>query len=148
MSKDLAVIRLDPTATARRGHRQLFTMGETPLTISGVQALVQVVTLGLMSRPRSSALTPGFGVDLMGLMQRSDNNETDHRAAAVMAISLLRSQIFEMQAGEDMPDDERLEDLSVLRVFREGSRFVHHIRIVSVAGSSATLNTKEVFLGS
>lgn len=148
MTQDLAVIRLQPTATPRRGHRQVFTFGENPISIGGVQSLVQTVTLGLLSRPGSSALMPDFGVDFPGLVLRSANDENEHRAAAVMAVSVLRTQILTLQAGEDMPDDERLADLSVLRIFREDGRFVHHIRVVSAAGSEATLNTKEVFLGS
>jgi len=147
MTKDLAVIRLQSTATERRGHRQEFTMGKDPLAIGGIQALVQMVTLGLMSRPGSSALIPEFGVDFPGLIAKAGSNGTEHRASAIMAVSVLRGQIQEMQAGDDMPDDERLRDLSVLRIFREGQRYVHHIRVVSAAGSEATLNTKEVFLG-
>lgn len=148
MTKDLAVIRLQPTATERRGHRQEFTLGDTPLAIGGIQALVQMVTLGLMSRPGSSALLPQYGVDFPGLIAKAGSSGTEHRASAIMAVSVLRGQIFDLQAAEDMPDDERLADLSVLRIFREGQRWVHHIRVVSSAGAEATLNTKEVFLGS
>jgi len=144
--KDLAVIRLESTPVDRKGHRQVFSIGESPITISGVQALVQMVTIGLLSRPGSSALLPSFGVDFRGLLLRAVGGEAEHKANAIMAISVLERQILDMQAGEDMPDDERLASLEVTRIYKDVSRFVHHIRVLSAAGSAATLNTKEVFV--
>lgn len=148
MAYDLAVIRLDPNLTQRKGHRQIFTFTDDPIGISGIQSLVQMVTIGLMSRPGSSALLPEFGVDFEGLVLKASGSAAEQQASSVMAISVLAEQIRDLQVSEDMPDDERLADLTVTRVFREGNRFVHHIRVVSAAGTSATLNTKEVFLES
>ena len=144
MSRDLAVIRLDRTAVPARGFRQQYTMGTTPLVASGLQALVQTLTIGLLSEPRSHVLDPGFGVGLLSILKKAQALEAV-RADCVVAVSLLRDQIAQRQAGESMPDDERLSDLLLERVFRDGDTFVIYVQVVSASGAKAVINSQDFF---
>lgn len=143
---DLAVIRLERARTENRGYRQQFTMGDSPVAISGLQALVQSLTILMLTRPGSDALAQEDGVDLLGIVQSAAQSFEDQRADAVMAYSLLQEQMIEMQANQEMPDSERLQRLEVVRIYPEGERFVHVLRVTSIAGETVTIDTKDIFL--
>ena len=144
MSRDLAVIRLDRTAVPARGFQQLYTMGTEPKEVSGLQALVQTCTIGLLSDPRSHILDPDFGVGLRALLNNAGSLDAV-RADAVVAVSRLRDQISQRQAGEAMPDDERLADLVMDRVFQEGETYVIYVQVVSASGARAVINSQDFF---
>lgn len=146
MPVDLAVVRLDPSPTPNRGLKQLHTMGAEPKAISGINTLVQVVTLLLFQRPGSDVLRPELGVDLPGLLSKPLGSSQEHKADATILYSLLQDQIVAMQRGEEMEDDERLASLRLEQISIDGDKFVHRVRIVSAAGSSAVLNTKDLFI--
>jgi len=145
MSRDLAVVRLDPTRVEGRGHRQQYTMGTEPKVATGLQSLVQTVTIGLLSEPKSHVLDPGFGVGIRMVLQRVTSLEAV-RADCVIAVSRLRDQVAKRQAGESMPNDERLSDLTLERVFQDGEAFVIHIRVVSASGAEAVINSQDFFV--
>lgn len=142
MTRDLAVIRLDRTRVDRRGRQQLYTMGENPLVVSGAQSLAQIVTIGLLSRPGSHILDQSFGVGMRDILLAATSIDAV-KADAVVAISRLRDQIIQRQAGETVPDDERLTDLRVASVFQDGETYVIHINIITAAGSSLTINSQD-----
>ena len=143
---DLAVIRLSRTRTENRGHQQRFTMGDNPIAVTGLQFLIQALTVMMLSKPRSDALAPEDGVDLLGIVRSAVGNADEHRTDAVIAYSLLKKRMLALQAGQDMPDEERLQDLSVVRIYPEGEAFVHILRVTSAAGTSVTIDTKDLFL--
>ena len=144
MSRDLAVVRLDSTRTEARGFRQLYTMGVEPKVATGLQSLVQTVTIGMLSDPKSHVLDPGFGVGIRAVLQQATSLEAV-RADCVIAVSRLREQVAQRQAGEAMPDDERLADLTLERVFQDGETFVIHIQVVSASGARAVINSQDFF---
>ena len=144
MTRDLAVVRLDRTAVEGRGYRQQHTMGSEPLVASGLQALVQIATIGLLSDPGSHVLDPTWGVGIVTTRRRATSLEAV-RADAVVAVSRLRDQLLQRQAGEAMPDDERLADLILERVVRNSDSFVIYIQVVSAAGSKAVINSQDFF---
>lgn len=143
---DIAVIRLERQSTPSRGHRQCFTMGDSPIAITGIQCLVQTLVVLMLSAPGSDPLAQSDGIDLLGILQSAGRGLDDQRADAIMAYSMLRQQVIDMQSGEEMPDDERLQDLEVLRIYLDGSRFVHVLKVTSVAGTTVTFDTKDLFL--
>lgn len=144
MTRDLAVVRLDRTAVEGRGYRQQHTMGTEPMVASGLQALVQIATIGLLSEPGSHVLDPTWGVGIVTTLRRATSLAAV-RADAVVAVSRLRDQLLQRQAGEAMPDDERLADLILERVFQDGDSFVIYIQVISAAGSKAVINSQDFF---
>jgi hypothetical protein len=145
MTRDLAVVRLDRTAVEARGHRQQYTMGSEPKEVSGLQSLVQTVTIALLSEPGSHVLDPSLGVGIVTSLRRATSLDAV-RADAVVAVSRLRDQISQRQAGEAMPDDERLADLVLERVFKEEDSYVIFIQVISAAGSRAVINSQDFFV--
>lgn len=145
MSRDLAVVRLERQATEGRGHRQYYTMGADPLEVGGIQSLAQLVSIGLMSKPGSHVLDQAYGVGMRDVL-RAGRRLEDVRADVIVAVSRLRDQILRRQASESMPDDERLSDLKVARVFQDGEVYVIHIGIVSAAGSTLTINSQDFYV--
>jgi hypothetical protein len=143
---DLAVIRLDRTRTDNRGNRQRFTMGKDPIAVTGLQMLIQAITVMMLSAPGSDALAPEDGVGLVELTRRAVASAEDLRTDAVIAYSMLKKRTMELQAGQDMPTTERLENLEVVRIYPDGQRFVHVLRVTSAAGDSVTIDTKDLFL--
>lgn len=121
-------------------------MGDEPLEISGVQTLVQMITLLLFQKPGSDVLNPELGVDLPGLLSRPIGSSTEHQADASILYSLLQEQVVSLQRSEETPDDERLASLALESVFIDGDKFVHQVRVTSAAGSSVVLNTKDLFI--
>lgn len=146
MASDLSVVRLETTPTPGRGHRQLHTMGSDPRQVSGLNTLVQAVTILLFQKPGSDILRPDLGVDLPGLLGRPMSSLQEHKADATILYSTLQDQVMAMQRGESMDDDERLESLKLEGISVDGGTYVHHVRITSVAGGSAALNTKDLFI--
>ena len=121
-------------------------MGDNPTTLTGIQVLVQGITIMMLSKPGSDALAREDGVDLLGIIRRATQSVADHRTDAIMAYSLLRERMIEIQSGEDVPDNERLDDLQIVRIYPEGERMVHVLKIVSAAGEDVTIDTKDLFL--
>lgn len=146
MPTDLAVVRLASTPTANRGYRQIRTLGTEPIEISGINVLAQIVTLLLFQKPGSDVLNPTLGVDLLGLITKPVGSLREHKADAAVLYSLLQEQVFSIQRNDEMPDDERLAALTLESIERDGQTFVHRVRITSAAGSSAVLNTKDLFV--
>jgi hypothetical protein len=146
MPTDLAVIRLSATPTPNRGHKQLRTLGADPVEISGINVLIQIVTLLLFQKPGSDILNPQLGVDLTGLLTKPVGSLQEHKADAAVMYSLLQEQVISMQRDEPMPDEERLTSLVLENITQEGTTFIHRVRITSAAGSSAVLNTKDLFV--
>lgn len=145
MSIDLAVVRLVSEEVPQRGNLQRYTMTDDPKTIAGIQQLVQLVTIGLLSAPGSHILDPSFGTGLDDAVRNSSDIE-EVRGEAVMAVARLRDQILQRQSSESIADDERLADLRISSVRVEGEAFVVEIDILSAAGTSVTINSREVFL--
>jgi hypothetical protein len=143
---DLAVIRLDRTPTENRGNRQRFTMGRNPIAVTGLQMLIQAITVMMLSAPGSDALAPEDGVGLLELTRKAMSSSDDLRTDAVIAYSMLKKRMMELQAGQDMPDTERLANLEVIRIYPDGERFVHVLKVTSAAGDSVTIDTKDLFL--
>lgn len=142
MSKDLNLTYVARDETANRGHLESFLLGDVR-EVSGAHSLVQLVSMTLLNEPGSHALDPGWGVGIGRTLRLPRGSIDDVRSAVIVEIARAREQILTRQAGETMPDDERLADLSVQNVYKDADGVVIALSIVTAAGTSLALNSRD-----
>lgn len=108
---DLQVLVIDPAT-----RRASFSI--QPKIVEGVDKLLQLVILTLMTSPGSDILEPSLGSglpDLIGAnIDTSDSSEL--RAEVSRKVSKAQTDIINDQIGLDLPAEERLRSLSLLSV--------------------------------
>ena len=143
MSRDLALVYLDAVETPQRGNLQNYMLGVAPRDVSGAHGLVQLVTMTLLTDGGSHTLDPGWGVGIGRVLRKGFGNLDDVRAAVIVAVAQAREQILTRQSGESMPDDERLEDLSVQAVIQDAIGVLVLLSVTTAAGASLVLNSRD-----
>jgi hypothetical protein len=119
-----------------------FELGRTPVTIQGIQKLVQQVTRVLLTSPGHDLFDPDLGGGFLSQVGRSISSS---RTGAIMTdlaigISRTQTQIIDSQTIDPaIPPSERLVSLSVIDalVDQKAAAIFVVLRVVSAAGESA-----------
>lgn len=135
---DLKVLAIDPVT-----QRASFLI--QPKTISGMDLLVQLVVLTLLTSPGSDILEPGMGAgirDLIG-MNIDPTDVTEIQAEVLRKISKAQSEIIDNQIGLNVPQEEKLRRLALqsIRAIPEEGRIDVRIRVENELG-----RTKDVVI--
>jgi len=112
-------------------------------THSGLESLIQIVLVNLLTNPASDALHPKRGGGLPGALREagSSADPTQIASAVQRAVSKTEREILADQAQYGLPSTERLAELQLEQVLPEvGAGRVHiRLRLINEAGESRGL---------
>jgi len=123
-----------------RVSQDLFSGGSE--AVSGIQKLVQQVTLRLLTPQGGQAYEPDEGAQLMTdvLAGRTRTTEQARRSFAQARDDVLRQFANDVATYPDAPPSEVLANLELLRVSVDRDSLYLYVKIVSLAGVSSVFN--------
>ena len=131
MAQDVKVVFVDPET-----RRVTLKVSSTP--ISGIDLLVQVVILSLLSVPGQDVLDPndGGGIPEMIGMNIDATDSTEVLAEITRRIKKSQAEIINAQTGLNLLPEEKLRDLFVAKVAsgEQIDEVLVTIRIINEAG--------------
>ena len=136
---DFQIIHIDPISRRVTVKPQI-----NPKKISGINKLIQIVVLALLTDPGRDVVDPDGGSGLPSLIGRniSSSDPTEIIAEVSERIEKIKEEILSAQSGLENEDpSERLSDLQILNV-ETGTQIdelLVKLRLVSEAGDSTTL---------
>lgn len=112
-------------------------LGDAPVRVSGLRALVQQAVIELISNPLPER---GRGAGLAQLVAAlPPQNQAQARGTFAQAVSSAKTHILANQRyASNLTANERLQDMTLLRAELNGLVWEIDIRITNVAGESAT----------
>lgn len=112
MGADLKVLKLQPDGSLVLG------ISRPPEYVEGIDKLVQIVTLVLLTNPGRSIFTPGKGGGIRTLIGSNiDPEEPEELFADIrLMIDRTRSYILQTQVNTKRPPSERLRDLQLVDI--------------------------------
>lgn len=121
--------------------RMRFLFGRHPGVMRGVLKAVQSFVVLLFTTPGSDIFNPNRGGGLPALAG-SYPHESDVYpilSRAMLAVSRATEQMISMQAGRDLPDDERLAAVDIVdsRLTPDSTGIRLHLRFTTFAGDEA-----------
>jgi hypothetical protein len=158
LPKDIGIIQLrkttdlivgDTVPTIRQNRfLTLRQMGVSSRVVTGIHKLAQFITKLLLTTQGSDKYDINYGSSLNYLLRssRSLSELRDIQGQVAVHMRDVRTQVIRSQAGLNLPRDERLRDLTLLRaVFLEDElKFEIDLRVVSEAGNERVLNLEQV----
>ena len=157
MPKDICIVQLrkqpdyvDPETGVLRQNRYLSLrqMGISSKVVTGIHKLAQHVTKMLLTTQGSDLYDPDYGSGLLYILRDSKSLAELRDIKGKVAVHMLdiRQQVIRSQTNLSLPADERLRDLTLLRVdFAETQmKFEIDLRLLSEAGEARTIRLEEV----
>ena len=93
-------------------------LARPPQFVDGIDKLVQIVTLVLLTNPGRSIISPGKGGGIRSLLGSNiDPDEPEELFADIrLMVERTRTYILQTQANTSRPPSERLRDLSLIDI--------------------------------
>jgi len=128
--KDFPVIAKEvPYYEAVPNQTLAFSLGCDSAPATGIDFLMQLVVKGLFTTPGSSVFSPNFGVGITSRLGFSANLEKSLVFQATIKIKSLEDQIKQIQAGQNISSDERLNTLEVVEYMIEDQTLKLKLRV-------------------
>ncbi len=124
MPDDISIIRYQELAdkTTQEGtfkqQKASFTFGRRSNTVSGILKLVQMVVKLMLTTPGADHFAVDTGTIIKGILKRGVTKSSGQLLKMDIMVSIqdLERQIQDTQAGQPIPDDERLRAIEIRRV--------------------------------
>jgi phage baseplate assembly protein W len=153
MAQDISILRyeqLPPDGEIRR-QRVSVTWGTRTKTVNGVLKLAQMVIKLLLTTPGSDPFAPSLGTVIPLLLKRgvTQSSQNALKTDIMTSIQDLERQIFNLQAAEAIPDDERLQELVIRRVeyLTDEAEWAIDLSVLSQAGEQVPLDISPFLKG-
>ena len=141
MAKDLLIDRLE--VVGGEVFRVFNEITDNPKTISGIQKLAQMAEKLLLTTPGTDQFNPLSGggfISLVGV-NIDPGNLQDIFSQVQQSIGFVSSEILSGQEGTDLPLDEQLDALELVKVDFEGNdTLVIKILVTSKSGQKIITN--------
>lgn len=158
MPKDIAIIQLrkttdlvvgDVVPTVRQNRYEVLRqMGLSSRVVTGIHKLAQFISKLLLTTQGSDKYDPDYGSSLNYLLRdpRSLAELRDIQGKIGVHMRDVKRQVIASQAGLNLPREERLRDLVLVRAdfLEDELKFEIDLRVVSEAGEARVLNLSEV----
>jgi len=108
LAKDIAVIRVNEDGEAR------FAFGRIPRYVQGINRVVQVYLLALLTRSGSIITASQYGSGLYELAPASVVNESDLHTSVAAAVSKAREDVQKEQNKHELEAADRLSGVTIL----------------------------------
>lgn len=120
MSEDISVIRYEelPRSGDFLQQKVSFTFGRRSKPVAGILKLVQLIVKMLLTTPGTDHFSVGAGTILRGLFKRGVSSSSMPLLTMDIMVSIqdMERQILDIQAGDNIPDDERLKEIIIRNV--------------------------------
>jgi len=120
------------------------TSTNIPLPVSGLNKLVQEVTMAIITRPGQDLFDPDYGMGISDVLPRTASLTTDQSARADVAKGILKitEQIMQNQSTVSLPADEQLQSLDLVDVQYDAQNMGWEVivRVTSAGGNTTTTN--------
>lgn len=120
MSEDISIIRYEelPRSGDFLQQKMSFTFGVRSKPVSGILKLVQMLVKMLLTTPGTDHFATDTGTIILGLFKRAVAQSSFQLVKMDIMISIqdLERQILDIQAGQPVPDDERLKEIQIRNV--------------------------------
>lgn len=146
MSQDISIIRYTelPQKDGFRQQKISFTLGVRSRTVAGILKLVQMVTKMLLTTPGTDHFEPSIGTNIPSLVRKGVSQASSQGIQMEITISLqdLERKIQDIQAGQAIPDNERLRSLLIRRVeyLPASAEWIIDLTVVSEAGEGVAFD--------
>lgn len=153
MADDISIIRYTelPKSGDFRQQKVSFTFGNRSNTVRGILRLVQMVVKMLLTTPGSDHFDASVGTIILGLFKRgvSDSSVQLLKMDIMVSIQDLERQIQDIQAGQPVPDDERLREIQIRNVqfLPESGEWQIQISVLSEAGEGISFDLAPYLTG-
>lgn len=157
MADDISIIRYEELAdsTTSEGtfkqQKIQFTFGKRSNTVSGILKLVQMISKMLLTTPGSDFFAANVGTIVKGLFRRGAKPSSIQLLKMEIMVSIqdLERQIQDIQAGEAIPDDERLREIQIRTVefLPVSGEWTIQISILSEAGEAVAFDIAPFLVG-
>ena len=146
MSEDISVIRYEelPRQEDFLQQKVTFTFGVRSKPVSGILKLVQAVIKTLMTTPGADHFATDIGTIILSLFKRGVSQSSFQLLKMDIMVSLqdLERQILDIQAGQPIPDDERLKEIQVrnIQYLEISGEWQIQISVLSEAGEQVAFD--------
>ena len=121
------------------GNSVSLGFGVSSTKISGIEALIQVILIELLSDPRESTAR---GAGLATLLRQADPAGVKQtRTQIQQAVNTARSHVMSNQAGTaNLTAQDRLKDMQLVSATQDGTLWDIRIKVTNQAGNTATIS--------
>lgn len=153
MADDISVLRYTelPPQEGYARQKVSFTWGIRTKPVNGILRLVQTVVKTMLTTPGTDSFNIQSGTILPGLVRRGVTKSSEQLVKMDVAVSIqdLERQIQDSQAGESIPDSERLREIVIRRIefLPAALEWIVDITVISYAGTGVTVDVAPFMRG-
>ena len=125
---DFAVIKTDT-----HGNITLNYSLATPVTINGIQKIVQIVVLKILKSPGQDIISPITGAGMLSVIQGNISDDPSEVLAELSPlVKKIESEIIEEQTNVDLPDSERLLKLNLVGIEQDPNNLTSYFMTIEI----------------